>query len=168
NPYEPQQCWVRLPGGWAQADWIHRTLVQAPFTDATWRHIQAVTERRGTRADHEETLARALDELLRRAAMGAGTARERSVAAQAGTGAAIAAGAVHDHDVVAAAASGPAGGDPSWADEDDEWDAGFENAAGFDEADVLGNVGGGDVAGADRVSSGVWKVFDAHAEAEQW
>lgn len=168
NPYEPQQCWVRLPEGWAQADWIHHTLVQAPFTDATWRHIQGVTERRGTRAEHEEALARALDELLRRAAMGAGTARERSIAAQAGTGAAMAAGAVHDHDVVAAAASRPAERDPSWAEEDDERDEDFQNAAGFDEADVLGNVGGGDVAGAARVSSGAWKVFDAHAEAEQW
>ncbi|MGW3461363.1 transposase [Streptomyces olivaceoviridis] len=168
NPYEPTRCWVRLPEGWAQADWIHRTLVQAPFTDATWRHIQAVTDRRGTRAEHEEALARALDELLRRAAMGTGTARERSVAAQAGTGAAMPAGAVHAHDVVAATASRPADADPWCAG--DEWDEDFEDEAGFDEVDEPDGVDGlgCESAGKAPVSSGAWKVFDAHAEAERW
>ncbi|MHC0433431.1 transposase [Streptomyces sp. O3] len=68
NPYEPYRCWVRLPDGWAEAGWIHRTLVSQPFTDTAWRHIRTVVEQRAGRAEHEEHLARALDALLRRAA----------------------------------------------------------------------------------------------------
>ncbi|MBM7443101.1 hypothetical protein [Streptomyces sp. HB132] len=67
NPYEPWQCWVRLPHGWEQVVWIHQGLVSKPFTDTTWRHIRNVVTRRGSRAEHEEHLARHLDELLRRA-----------------------------------------------------------------------------------------------------
>ncbi|MEU8976874.1 transposase [Streptomyces monashensis] len=67
NPYEPSRCWVRLPTGWAEAGWIHRTLVSQPFTDTAWRHIRTVVEQRAGRAEHEEHLARALDDLLRRA-----------------------------------------------------------------------------------------------------
>ncbi|MFJ3505698.1 hypothetical protein [Streptomyces sp. NPDC090135] len=67
NPYEPWQCWVRLPHGWEQVSWIHQSLVSRPFTDTTWRHIRSVVTRRADRAEHEEHLARHLDELLRRA-----------------------------------------------------------------------------------------------------
>ncbi|MGW9116585.1 transposase [Streptomyces sp. NPDC055663] len=70
NPYEPWHCWVRLPGGWEQVGWIHQGLVSRPFTDAVWRHLRRVTTRRADRAEHEEHLARRLDELLRRAHTG--------------------------------------------------------------------------------------------------
>ncbi|MEU9595186.1 transposase, partial [Streptomyces sp. NPDC048193] len=67
NPYEPWQCWVRLPHGWEQVPWIHQGLVSRPFTDTTWRHIRGLVTRRQSRTEHEEHLARHLDELLRRA-----------------------------------------------------------------------------------------------------
>ncbi|WP_327327958.1 hypothetical protein OG735_39560 [Streptomyces sp. NBC_01210] len=44
--------------------WIHRIVVSQPFTDTTWRHIRGVVERHGSRAEHEEELAGALDALL--------------------------------------------------------------------------------------------------------
>ncbi|MFF3456916.1 hypothetical protein ACFYXH_21780 [Streptomyces sp. NPDC002730] len=45
--------------------WIHRTVVSQPLTDTTWRPIRGVVERHGSRAEHEEELARAVDALLR-------------------------------------------------------------------------------------------------------
>jgi hypothetical protein len=156
---------VRLPEGWAQVDWIHRTLVSQPFTDATWRHIRSVTARRAGRAEHEEALARALDALLRRAATGAGTARERSVAARAGRGAA-AAGAVHD--VLQRAAPVVADGGHASVEEG-EWDEDFE---GEDmDCEMDGPAGGSE---ADSEGAGrrpvrrAGKIFDARVEAQQW
>ncbi|MFD8978869.1 transposase [Streptomyces sp. NPDC059564] len=86
NPYEPWQCWVRLPHGWEPVTWIHQGLVSKPFTDTTWRHIRSVVKQREGRAEHEEQLARHLDELLRRAHSadtgvgGTGTSRRSSSA----------------------------------------------------------------------------------------
>ncbi|WP_333744917.1 transposase [Streptomyces ardesiacus] len=148
NPYEPWQCWVRLPDGWAQAEWIHRSLVSKPFTDSTWRHIRTVATRHTDRAEHEEHLARHLDELLRRAHTGqtsatrphksssladvpgqrAGTRRARRRTADTGT------------------RTGPAKHLPP-ADENTP--------------PVPGSAG-------TAASAGAWSIFDAHQEAQQW
>ncbi|WP_405562598.1 transposase [Streptomyces phaeochromogenes] len=90
NPYDPQQIWVRLPGGWEEVPWIHREHVSLPFTDFTWRHIRATVERRSGRDEHEQQLAQALDRLLRRASNGEGSRREQTVAARASAAAALA------------------------------------------------------------------------------
>ncbi|MFD5390791.1 Mu transposase C-terminal domain-containing protein [Streptomyces sp. NPDC127074] len=90
DPHNPGQVWVRLPDPdrprryrWEPVPWVHRTLVTAPFTDFTWRHIRATVARRGSRAQHEHDLALALRELLERAAAGHGTRWEKTVAARA-------------------------------------------------------------------------------------
>ncbi|MGW1278858.1 transposase [Streptomyces tsukubensis] len=68
NPYDPVRVWVRLADGFAEVPWIHSTSVNLPFTHHVWEHICKVTERTGSRAEHEEQLALALDGFLKRAA----------------------------------------------------------------------------------------------------
>ncbi|MET8439222.1 Mu transposase C-terminal domain-containing protein [Streptomyces sp900116325] len=106
NPHAPGLVWVRLPGGWADVPWIHRTLVTAPFTDFTWQHVRRTVQRRGSRAAHEHDIALALRELLERADAGKGTRRERTVAARARAGA----GAAEDSDTVWGLLYGDTGG----------------------------------------------------------
>ena len=83
NPYDPNQVWIRLPAGWVEVPWVHRTSVSLPFTAFTWNHVRRTVERREGREEHEAVLARALDDLLRRASNGLGSKRERMVAARA-------------------------------------------------------------------------------------
>ncbi|WP_439678137.1 transposase [Embleya sp. MST-111070] len=83
DPYDPSRVWVRLPEGWLEVPWVHAGAVRSPFTAFTWSFVRRTVERRGGREEHEAAIARALDELLRRAGQGLGTARERSVAARA-------------------------------------------------------------------------------------
>jgi hypothetical protein len=89
NPYEPERIWVRLPEGFAEVPWIHATQVSMPFTDYTWRHIRKTVAKAADRDAHELALARELDALLRRAGAGAGTRRERAVAARASAAASV-------------------------------------------------------------------------------
>ncbi|MGW2426292.1 transposase [Streptomyces sp. NPDC001709] len=140
NPYEPSRCWVRLPTGWAEAGWIHRTLVSQPFTDTAWRHIRTVVEQRAGRAEHEEHLARALDELLRRA--GGKTAGTRGQEPATGFGA------------------GPTGVVPQV----DTGVLGTREVSRLSEEEPDQDDTDDPVAG----TADAWEVFDAHQEAEQW
>ncbi|MER6442940.1 Mu transposase C-terminal domain-containing protein [Streptomyces sp. NPDC001185] len=83
DPHSPERVWVRLPEGWADVPWIHRTLISSPFTDFTWQHVKQTVAQRGSRAVHEHDIALALRELLLRAGAGTGSRRERKVAARA-------------------------------------------------------------------------------------
>ncbi|MFB7344758.1 transposase [Streptomyces hydrogenans] len=67
NPYDPLRIWVRLADGFVEVPWIHATSISLPFTHHIWEHICKVTERTESRAEHEEQLVLALDDLLRRA-----------------------------------------------------------------------------------------------------
>ncbi|KOU28544.1 hypothetical protein ADK53_34005 [Streptomyces sp. WM6373] len=150
NPYEPWRCWVRLPGGWAAVEWIHRGLVSRPFTDTAWRHIRSVVTRRADRAAQEEHLARRLDELLRRAHTGhtdAGDVSRASSAAGPASAPGRRAGARPARRRTAGTGlpRGPAGRLPQ-ADED--------------------TCPASDTSGA--ASAEAWNVFDAHQEAQQW
>ncbi|MFD4318980.1 transposase [Streptomyces sp. NPDC058548] len=68
NPYDPARIWVRLPGGFREVPWIYATAVSRPFTHHVWEHICRVTERTGSREEHEEKLVLELDTFLKRAA----------------------------------------------------------------------------------------------------
>jgi hypothetical protein len=68
NPYDPVRIWVRLPDGFREVPWIHATSVGLPFTHHVWEHLCKVTERTGSREEHEAALALALDGFLKRAA----------------------------------------------------------------------------------------------------
>ncbi|MEW2160103.1 transposase [Streptomyces sp. NPDC007189] len=140
NPYEPSRCWVRLPTGWAEAGWIHRTLVSRPFTDTAWRHIRTVVDQRAGRAEHEEHLARALDELLRRA--GGKTAGTRGQEPATGFGA------------------GPTGVVP----QADTGVLGTREVSRLSEEEPDQDDADDPIAG----TADAWEVFDAHQEAEQW
>ncbi|WP_030183372.1 DDE-type integrase/transposase/recombinase [Streptomyces sp. NRRL S-813] len=83
NPYDPSRVWVRLPEGWLEVPWVHAEAVRRPFTAFTFDHVRRTVQRRTGREEHEAAIARALDELLRRAGQGLGSRRERTVAARA-------------------------------------------------------------------------------------
>jgi hypothetical protein len=184
NPYDPQQIWVRLPGGWAEIPWIHRERVSLPFTDFTWRHIRGVVERRTDRDEHEQQLAQALDRLLRRAGNGEGTRRERTVAARAGAAASLAQRTPHQQgppDLLAAPtlSYGLVGAfTPTGLDENDgeEAPAGEEFEDGWDEDDdLLGTpADAGDTPAGHAPPPGPTpvprpsRIYDALQEAAQW
>lgn len=90
NPYDPARIWVRLIKGFVEVPWIHATSVSLPFTHHVWEHICKVTERTESRAEHEEQLVLALDDLLRRAARKKKLTRaeQRAVAKSRASGAA--------------------------------------------------------------------------------
>lgn len=69
DPYDLSQIWIRnhRDGGWLRAVWTHLPMVSAPFADFTWRHARQAAEAGGEPFD-ETAAARALDDLLRRAA----------------------------------------------------------------------------------------------------
>ncbi|MEU9255485.1 hypothetical protein AB0D66_27020 [Streptomyces sp. NPDC048270] len=151
NPYEPWRCWVRLPDGWEPADWIHQGLVSKPFTDTAWRHIRSVVTRRTHRAEHEEHLARHLDELLRRAHTGQTGAKNPSRASSAGN----LAGVPDRHAEAKRTRERNADADPpnSLAEQFPRADGGTFPTSDSDPADL---------------SAGAWNIFDAHQEAQQW
>lgn len=93
NPYDPTRIWVRLPDGFKEVPWIHAGEVSLPFTHYIWRHIRRVVERTGNYEEHEQELALALDDLLRRVSKrdGSATRRERRVVARAHASQALAA-----------------------------------------------------------------------------
>lgn len=151
NPYEPGRCWVRLPDGWAQVAWIHQGLISKPFTDTTWRHIRSVVTRRTGRAEHEEHLARHLDELLRRAHTGhtdAGTSSRAGSAAR-----------------LASAPGQRAGAKPAQRRRADT-DLPDEPAEQLPPADE-DTCPTSDTPGA-AAPAEAWNIFDAHQEAQQW
>lgn len=139
DPHAPGQIWVRLPKpgqvqqgwSWETVPWIHNTLVSAPFTDFTWRHIRRTVARRGSRVQHEHDLALALRELLERAAAGHGTRREKVVAARARTTATDGAvwGVLYGQQPEAGALE-PAGEDVFDDSEDDEESLTDDDAVG--------------------------------------
>jgi hypothetical protein len=130
NPYDPTRIWVRLPDvGFVEVPWIHATEVNLPFTDFTWNHIRKTIERTEDRDTHELELARALNALLKRAAAGHGTPRERTVAARAAAAATLThlPAPVSGLDVLATPgltgtlpANTTEDADEDWPDEDDE------------------------------------------------
>ncbi|WP_405468104.1 helix-turn-helix domain-containing protein [Streptomyces anulatus] len=83
NPYDPVRVWVRLAEGFVEVPWIHATSVSLPFTHHVWEHVCKVTERTGSRIEHEAQLALELDDFLKRAAGKAKLSRtERRVVAR--------------------------------------------------------------------------------------
>ncbi len=90
DPYDLSQVWVRFPErGFVTVPWIHARQVPAPFADFTWRQARRVAASRGEDSRDQATLARILDELLRRAhtgptrvdrTMSRTTARDRAAA----------------------------------------------------------------------------------------
>ncbi|MEU2577468.1 transposase [Streptomyces anulatus] len=178
NPYDPQQIWVRLPGGWEEVPWIHKERVSLPFTDFTWRHLRATVERRGDRDEHEQQLAQALDRLLRRAGNGEGTRRERTIAARASAAASLAGPAPNQQEppdplTAPTLSYGLVGAfTPVSLDEPDDEE--FEDGWDEDE-DPLGTSD--DASGApagDEQPSGraavprPSRIYDARQEATQW
>lgn len=149
NPYEPSRCWVRLPDDWAEAGWIHRTLVSQPFADTAWRHIRTVVEQRTGRAEHEEHLARALDALLRRAAAATAGVREQPPSVPRAEG-----GRDASETGQLPAGSGPT--DPALAPP-------YADLTGEDEQEH-DQTDERDEGTAIRP----WHVFDAHQEAQRW
>ncbi|MGW6950345.1 transposase [Streptomyces xanthophaeus] len=169
NPYEPWQCWVRLPHGWEPVPWIHQGLVSKPFTNTTWRHIRSMVKQREGRAEHEEQLARHLDELLRRAH-------------SADTGASNVAGSRPGGTTPGALGAAAAGGEPSaagrpthsrrktQADRTKRRKTKTElpgNRAG-QAPDTDEDCGTAPDIADSVTSAAAWSIFDAHQEAQQW
>ncbi|MFI5867090.1 transposase [Streptomyces sp. NPDC051546] len=172
NPYEPWQCWVRLPHGWEPVPWIHQRLVSRPFTDTAWRHIRRVVKQRQGRAEHEEQLARHLDQLLRRA-----HAADTGVSSIGGSSPAESTPGAPD-----TAASAGASGKPSKTGRPAP--SRRKTQAGHTKrrkavTDLPGNQAG-QIPDADEdygttpditdsvTSAAAWNIFDAHQEAQQW
>ncbi|MFI8438948.1 transposase [Streptomyces sp. NPDC079020] len=172
NPYEPWQCWVRLPHGWEPVPWIHQGLVSRPFTDTTWRHIRSVVNQREGRAEHEEQLARHLDELLRRAYTAdtgvsdvAGSRPGETTPGAPGAAADAAAGGetsptgrpahsrrkAHTDRTKQRNAQAPLPGSPARQVPHMDEDSGTT-------PDIADSV----------TSAAAWSIFDAHQEAQQW
>ncbi|MDG4780379.1 Mu transposase C-terminal domain-containing protein [Micromonospora sp. WMMD961] len=70
DPYDLSHVFVRTPNGWVTASWTHLPMISAPFADFTWRHARRLAASRGLPDDNETEVARVLDELLTRAAIG--------------------------------------------------------------------------------------------------
>ncbi|MDF3313400.1 Mu transposase C-terminal domain-containing protein [Rhodococcus sp. T2V] len=95
DPYDLTQVFVRNhhDGGWIRAAWTHLPMVSAPFADFTWRHARQIVADTGPTEEPVETAtARALADLLDRAAAGpdtepatgtgTGTKADRKIAAR--------------------------------------------------------------------------------------
>ncbi|MEU9305591.1 hypothetical protein [Streptomyces sp. NPDC048269] len=172
NPYEPWQCWVRLPHGWEPVTWIHQGLVSKSFTDTTWRHIRSVVKQREGRAEHEEQLARHLDELLRRA-----HATDTGVGGVGDSPPASSAPGVLDAAARTSTASKPGENDQP-AQSRRKAQAGHTKRRNADmdlldspAGQVLDADEGADTTpaiGGAAASGGAWNIFDAHQEAQQW
>ncbi|MFF9667047.1 Mu transposase C-terminal domain-containing protein, partial [Streptomyces althioticus] len=183
NPYDPARVWVRLPTGWAEVPWINRSLVTMPFTDFTWQHVRTTVARRCGREEHEQVLARTLDALLKRAGGGAGSRRERTVAARAEAAVSMAAADARQ----AVPAAGPdllgtpspafdlAGFFPSPRDGDDlgydddvddpeEEDEGRADNEGLPPDELPDGPDAPGASGRPRTS----RILDPHREAELW
>ena len=162
NPYDPAWIWVRLPGGFEEVPWIHATQVGMPFTDYTWRHIRKTVARSTDRDAHELALARALDDLLRRVGAGAGTPRERTLAARAAAAVALAAG-----DPAVQAASGGALPEAAAPTPDDEGgEAGSDPGLFQDFAEAGFDEGGEDEDGPAHPRPS--RLLNPHEEAALW
>ncbi|MFG2873966.1 transposase [Streptomyces sp. NPDC048337] len=167
NPYEPWQCWVRLPHGWEPVPWIHQGLVSKPFTDTTWRHILSVIKQREGRAEHEEQLARHLDELLRRA-----HTTDKGVSDVAGSRPA------ETTPGAAASASGEpsATGQPPHSRRKTQADRTKRRKTKTESPgnptrqvpDADEDCGAAPDIGDSLTSATAWSIFDAHQEAQQW
>ncbi|MFD5463069.1 Mu transposase C-terminal domain-containing protein [Kitasatospora sp. NPDC127059] len=169
NPYDPARIWVRLPKGFVEVPWIHATEVSLPFTDYTWRHVRATVARASDRDAHELALARALDALLRRAGAGVGTRRERTLAARAAAGQAVAlrrpdpSDVDVPSDVAPPVQARPPGEQPAEPDED--------LVLGFDEGEDEDEDDGEDALGAATAqvpSARVSRLLNPHEEAARW
>jgi hypothetical protein len=131
NPYDPVRIWVRLADGFVEVPWIHTTAVSLPFTHHIWEHICKVTERTGSREEHESQLALALDDFLKRAAGKARLTRaeQRAVARSCSSGAELVPVAAGEVDVMSVPAlsfglagvyAAPEFDDETVPDEDDD------------------------------------------------
>lgn len=70
DPYDLTRVFVRTPDGWVTAPWTHLPMVGAPFADFTWRHARRLAAENNLDDPTETEIARALDNLLTRTALG--------------------------------------------------------------------------------------------------
>ncbi|MFI5937333.1 Mu transposase C-terminal domain-containing protein [Actinoplanes sp. NPDC051494] len=70
DPYDLSQVFVRDLRGqrWITATWTHQPMVAAPFADFTWRAAQQIVASQGGDTSQQSEVARALHDLLNRAA----------------------------------------------------------------------------------------------------
>jgi hypothetical protein len=172
HPHDVRHAWIRLSDGHLhQVPWIDREHVQGPFDDAVRRQTGQAVEQRAAHAQHQADLTDAAGQLLARASAGPGTGPADPTAGQSAR--AAAAGLARRPDEAGddecrssdARRTTPAQARTAPA----QWEPGEDSLDALDNGARPGSShGSGGAHDQPGPGQGVFAVYDADLEAEQW